>query len=74
MFDPSSVNRRLDLQAEYYKKCRENTFFTYLPVQIIFPRAYKQFLGLKILKFFDAHPESFLLWIRDPGRKNSDPG
>ncbi len=34
----------------------------------------KQFLGLKILKFFDAVPESFLTWIRDPGGKNSDPG
>jgi hypothetical protein len=30
--------------------------------------------GLKQLKFFDADPGSFRLWIRDPGWKNSDPG
>jgi hypothetical protein len=37
--------------------------------QIIFPRAEKQFLGLKILKFFDTDPDtgsgSFWPWIRD---------
>jgi hypothetical protein len=32
----------------------------------------EQFFGVKILKFFDAGPESFLPWIRDG--KNSDPG
>jgi hypothetical protein len=30
-----------------------------------FPRAYTQFFGLKILKFFDADPGSFRPWIRD---------
>ncbi len=35
--------------------------------RIIFPRAKKQFFGLKILQFFDADPESFWPWIRDPG-------
>ncbi len=29
---------------------------------------------VKILKFFDADPESFWPWVRDPGWKNSDPG
>jgi hypothetical protein len=35
----------------------------------------KQFLGLKILKFFDADadPGSGTFLIRDPGGKNSDP-
>ncbi len=33
--------------------------------RIIFPRAWKQFFGLKILKFVDADPEYFWPWIRD---------
>jgi hypothetical protein len=38
----------------------------------------KQFLGLKIFKFFDADPDLgsgiFFTWIRDPVGKYSDPG
>jgi hypothetical protein len=30
--------------------------------------------GYKILKFFDADPESGIFLTRDPGWKNSDPG
>jgi hypothetical protein len=41
-----------------------------------FPRAQKQFSGLKILKFCDADPDtgSFLPWILDPWWKNAFPG
>ncbi len=40
--------------------------------QIIFLRAQKQFLGLKILKFFDADPNpgSGIFLTLDPGWKN----
>ncbi len=40
---------------------------------LFFPRAYNQFFGLKILKFFDADPGSGIFLTRDPGWKNSDP-
>ncbi len=45
----------------------------YRTSQIIF-REQKQFLRLKIRKFFDADPGSISFWlrIRDPGWKNSD--
>jgi hypothetical protein len=41
-----------------------------------FSRAYKQFLRLKILKFFDADsdPGSEIFLTLDPGWKNSDLG
>jgi hypothetical protein len=37
--------------------------------RIIFPGAYKQFFGLKILKFFnaDADPGSGIFFIQGPG-------
>ncbi len=41
--------------------------------QIIFPRAYKQFFGLKMLKFSDADSESFWLGIRDEKIRIRDP-
>jgi hypothetical protein len=39
--------------------------------QIMFPRDYKQFFGVKILKFFAANPGSGMekIRIRDPGWK-----
>jgi hypothetical protein len=42
----------------------------------IFPRAYKQFFGLKILKFFDADPGSgiFLTLIGEPRWKKFGSG
>ncbi len=46
--------------------------------RIIFPRAKKQFIGLKILNFFffDADPDtgSFLPWIRNPEWKKLESG
>jgi hypothetical protein len=38
--------------------------------------SWKQFFGLKILKFFDADPDpgSGIFLTPDPGWKNSDPG
>ncbi len=44
--------------------------------RIILSRALKQFFGLKILKFCDAHPDpgSRIFLTRDPGWKNSDLG
>ncbi len=42
----------------------------------IFPRAWKQFFGLKILELSDVDPnrdpESFWPWIRDPGSRIRD--
>jgi hypothetical protein len=45
-----------------------------LTSQIIFPRAWKQFFGLNILKFFAADPGSKIFLTLDPGWKNSDLG
>jgi hypothetical protein len=36
-------------------------------IPIIFPKAWKQFLGLTILKFFDADPGSGNQNLVDPG-------
>ncbi len=54
-------------------------------IRIIFPRAYKQFAGLKILQFFNAdpklgsgcenrNPHSGIFLALDPGGINSNPG
>jgi hypothetical protein len=37
-------------------------------------KSLEQFLGLKILKFFDGDPGSGIFLTQDPGWKNSDPG
>ncbi len=42
--------------------------------RIIFPRAYKPFLWVKILEFFDADPGSGMGTIRIRDGKKSDPG
>ncbi len=45
-------------------------------IQDHFPESLRQFLGLKILKFFHADPDPKfgILFNLDPGWKNSDPG
>jgi hypothetical protein len=47
-----------------------------LTTRIIFPRAYKPILWVKILKFFDADPGSGMekIRIRDPGWKTFGSG
>jgi hypothetical protein len=39
-----------------------------------FSKNLETIFGFKILKFFDADPESKIFLTRDPGWKNSDPG
>jgi hypothetical protein len=41
---------------------------------VIFPRAYKQYFGVKILQFFDADPGYGMENIRIRDGKISDPG